>query len=155
VDVRTKNQKGAALVEFAVILPLLMLIVMGIIEFSILLFDKAMLTNASREGARVGIVFVPNRVGSVSTIETRIDQAVQNYCATNLISFGNPASVVINKTWVDGNDAGTTTYETGDSLEVEVTYSFRFLVFSRLLSFFGGTLGNVFNLQAVTVMRLE
>jgi Flp pilus assembly protein TadG len=50
------SQRGAAVVEFAFVLPLLLVILFGIIEFSFLLYDKAMLTNASREGARVGIV---------------------------------------------------------------------------------------------------
>jgi Flp pilus assembly protein TadG len=51
-----KNQQGVAAVEFALILFPLVLLVFGTIEFSTLLYDKAMITNASREGARAGIV---------------------------------------------------------------------------------------------------
>ena len=51
------NQKGAAIVEFAIILPLLLLLIFGMIEFSLLMYNKAMITNASREGARRGIVY--------------------------------------------------------------------------------------------------
>lgn len=43
------SQKGASAVEFALVLPLLMLILFGIIEFSLLMYNKAMITNASRE----------------------------------------------------------------------------------------------------------
>ena len=50
-------QRGAAAVEFAIIAPLLFTIIFGIIEFSLLFYDKAVITNASREGARFGIVF--------------------------------------------------------------------------------------------------
>ena len=50
------NRNGTAIVEFAIVLPVLLLILMGIIEFSFVLYDKAVLTNASREGARAGIV---------------------------------------------------------------------------------------------------
>ena len=47
-----KCQRGAAAVEFAIVLPLLLVFVFGIIEFGFLLYDKAVITNASREGAR-------------------------------------------------------------------------------------------------------
>ena len=52
-----RDEHGGSLVEFAVIAPLLFVILFGIIEFGILIYDKAVITNASREGARAGIVF--------------------------------------------------------------------------------------------------
>ena len=51
-----KNQKGAALVEFAIVVPLLILLATGIGEFGLVLYNKQVITNASREGARAGIV---------------------------------------------------------------------------------------------------
>ena len=50
------RQRGAAAVEFAMLLPLLMALFMGTVEMGLILYNKAVLTNASREGARVGIV---------------------------------------------------------------------------------------------------
>lgn len=145
---KLRNQKGAAMVEFAVIAPLLFIILFGIIEFSILMYDKAMLTNASREGARVGIVFVPDRADNVDDLNDLIDQAVRDYCEDNLISFGSGSILNIPTPVWSG-------YNSGDSLTVTVNYPFRFLAFSNLLSLIGGNMSNVFNLQAVTVMRLE
>lgn len=46
------NQKGAALVEMAIILPILLLIVFGIFEFGRAMFITNTLNNAAREGAR-------------------------------------------------------------------------------------------------------
>jgi hypothetical protein len=54
---KVKDQNGTAIVEFAIVLPILFLFVLGIIEFGALLYDKAVITNASREGARTAIVF--------------------------------------------------------------------------------------------------
>ena len=51
---KINNQNGAALVEFAIVLPVLLMLIFEMIEFSLLLYDKAMITNASREGARAG-----------------------------------------------------------------------------------------------------
>lgn len=149
------SQRGAAVVEFAIVLPLLLVILFGIIEFSFLLYDKAMLTNASREGARVGIVYIPNRADNVATMEANIEAAVRDYCEDLMISFDENSALVITPTWIDGSDAGSTLYDSGDILRVEVTYDFRFLVFSNLLALFGGNLAEVFDLDAVTVMRLE
>ena len=53
---RLRGERGAAAVEFAITAVVLLMIVFGIIEFGILMFDKHVLTNASREGARAGIV---------------------------------------------------------------------------------------------------
>ena len=46
------NQDGVAAVEFAIILPFLVILIFGMIEFSLVLYNKAMITNASRVGAR-------------------------------------------------------------------------------------------------------
>lgn len=49
------GQKGAAAAEFAIILPLLVILVFGIADVGMALYNKQVLTNASREGARAGI----------------------------------------------------------------------------------------------------
>jgi hypothetical protein len=156
---KMSSQKGAAAVEFALVLPLLLVLLFGIIEFSVLLYDKAMLTNASREGARVGIVYVPNRSANIAAVNSRIESAVNAYAENFLISFGDESTLQINPSserWVDGDDSGSSPYDSGDFLNVEVSYDFRFLVFSNLLTLVGGTnLDDVFNLRAVTRMRLE
>ena len=46
------HQRGAAVVEFALILPILLILLVGTIDASLALYDKAVITNASREGAR-------------------------------------------------------------------------------------------------------
>ena len=54
--IKFASQKGAAMVEFALILIPLLLITFGIIEFGMFMYNQQVLTNASREGARAGIV---------------------------------------------------------------------------------------------------
>lgn len=50
------NENGQALVEFTLILPILILLVLGIIEFGWLLNAQITLNSSAREGARVGAV---------------------------------------------------------------------------------------------------
>lgn len=51
----TKDEGGASLVEFALVLPILLVIVFGLIEFGRLVAVTTQVTTASREGARFGI----------------------------------------------------------------------------------------------------
>ena len=147
MDIKAKRQEGASAVEFAIILPLLLILVFGIIEFSILFYDKAMITNASREGAREGIVYRYDPDGGLNhpddaDIVATVDQYVQNH----LISFGS--GDVVTTTITRPGDSP------GDSLTVTVNYDYTFLVFDSLLSLVGGSLDGI-SLGAVTVMRLE
>src|SRR5512136_1032685 len=81
--VRSLNKgRGASAVEFALILPLLVILIFGIIEFSLALYDKAMITNASREGARSGIVYRLPPVG-----DGEIIGVVNSYLGNYLITF--------------------------------------------------------------------
>lgn len=137
------RQNGAAAVEFAIILPLLVTLVFGIIEFSILFYNEAMMTNASREGARVGIVFDDPRV-----TDTEIESVVTAYCNNNLITFGagGPSpNITISRSGPGGG------IEAGDSLTVNVNYHYDFLVLPNFIS----TLVGGLDLSAVTVMRME
>ena len=147
MDIKAKRQEGASAVEFAIILPLLLILVFGIIEFSILFYDKAMITNASREGAREGIVYRYDPDGGLNhpddaEIVATVDQYVQNH----LISFGSSSGVTTTITRPGDSP--------GDSLTVTVNYDYTFLVFDSLLSLVGGSLDGI-SLGAVTVMRLE
>ena len=144
---KVSNEEGGSLVEFAIIMPLLFIILFGIIEFAVLLYDKAMITNASREGARAGIVFNFDSSGPTRISDDEIRTIVGNYCATHLISFGSGSTLTILITRTGSQE--------GDRLTVTVNYPYRFLVFSNLIALFGGNVGSPFNLRAVTVMRLE
>ena len=50
------SDRGVAAVEFALILPLLLALTFGLIEFGLFMYNQQVLTNAAREGARAGIV---------------------------------------------------------------------------------------------------
>jgi hypothetical protein len=54
--VRLKNQRGAAAVEFAIILLPLILVLFGIIDFSWFFWNKHVVTDAAREGARWAVL---------------------------------------------------------------------------------------------------
>jgi Flp pilus assembly protein TadG len=129
-------------IEFALILPMLMILVFGIIDFSIELYDKAVITNASREGARTGIVYrFPALSGAA--LSSTVNTAVQDYCSSYLVTFGGPSSPAVNATV--GVDA-----EGHSQLTVTVTYQY---VFSVIPNFIPSITNPT--LTATTVMRME
>jgi Flp pilus assembly protein TadG len=133
------DQSGAALVEFAIVLPVLLVLIFGILEFSVMLYDKAMITNASREGARTGIVY--SYPTPIST--TEITQAVDSYLQGHMISFGGSSTPNVSVSGACANP--------GDSLTVAVTYEYDFLILPNFIQTLSGTM----KLDAQTTMRCE
>ncbi len=147
-----RNKKGVSTVEFALILPLLLLVLLGIIEFSLVLYNKAIITNASREGARTGIVFRadPNTGAYSPFDETYIRNMVVNpYLASYLVS--NSAAQAT--TTVSPTQCPPPTAAPPRQITVTVTYPYAGF-FLQQLGFFGGP-GGWLNISAVTVMRCE
>jgi Flp pilus assembly protein TadG len=69
------NEKGQSIVEFALVVPVLLLIVMGVIEFGNLLMNVNVLTGAAREGVRVAAVTNPDVDQVTSTVSNYLTSA--------------------------------------------------------------------------------
>jgi len=115
-----------------------LLIVFGIVEWSLYLFNDHIITDASRRGARRGIVQAAPKIS-----ESEIRSTVLNYTGARLVTFGaqNTPSVTV--------PAICVTF--GDDLEVTVSYNYQFLLLPAL------TAGQVLhqNNNGRTVMKCE
>lgn len=136
---RFAYEQGSVVVEFALIFPLLLFIVLSIIECSLALYDKAVITNASREAARAGIVLRTPKL-----TKTQIANVALDYCQNNLISFAQNTLPTIQV-----NDNGTTTF--GTPLSVSVSYVYTGLGFGQLINALAGPI----TLRATTTMNNE
>lgn len=135
------DEKGSAAVEFALVLPILLIIIFGTIEFGLLMYNKQIITNASREGARAGIVFQESRVSDGDIIKV-----VQKYTEGRLVTFGDN-EIALEDPVVEhlhGQDPG-------DDLTVTVTYHYTFLIISAFIPL----IENPLDLTARTVMKYE
>jgi Flp pilus assembly protein TadG len=133
-----KKQRGVAAVEFALVLPILLLLIFGTVELGVALYDKAVITNASREGARAGIV-----LKSPKPTATDIQTVVTNYTSTYLLTFGTQNSPVVTTTGAGNNF--------GQPLSVSVSYRYAGLGLGQMLSAITGPV----TLSATTVMNNE
>ena len=75
---RINHEKGAAAVELAIVLPVLVMFVFGIIEFGIVFYNKAMITNACREAARAAIVYRTPLL-TADEMKTEVDNVVAKF----------------------------------------------------------------------------
>lgn len=149
---KTKNfinsQKGAAAVEAAIVIPLLALMAFGAIEFGLLFYNKQVIVNASREGARAGIV-QPGASNYKTTAEI-IKDVIKPYCYEHLIDFGgnsslNDADIAFEHvTDIERNNVAF-----GTDFKVIITYKYKYLV----PALFG--LGPTKTITHAAVMKME
>ena len=125
-----RNEKGQSLVEFAILLPFLLLLLMGILEFGIMLNSYLTINNAAREGARLGIV-----AGSNIEIKELITNISPNLDTKNL---------TVNITPSEGSR------KSGSTIAVEVIYNYQVTI-----PIISNIIHNVVVLKAQTSMRIE
>ena len=70
-----RGERGAALVEFALVLPLLLVVIAGIVDFGFLFQRYEVVTNAAREGAR--LASLPSYNGQTALIRAHVRNYVQ------------------------------------------------------------------------------
>lgn len=71
------NENGAAVIEFAILLLLLIPLVFGIIEFGFLWAQSHYLSQAAREGARAGARIAVSDSGSISNLSSEVQPVVE------------------------------------------------------------------------------
>jgi Flp pilus assembly protein TadG len=133
-----RRERGIAALEFVLMLPFLLLVLLGIIDVSMILCDKAVITNASREAARAGVVL---RVPPWNSAQ--IQNVALSYTRNNLVSGGTPAAATA--------VAQVGTQASGSPLTVTVSYTYQGLVLGSIFSAITGPV----TISAVTVMNYE
>ena len=135
-----KDERGAALIETAITIPLILLICVGIFEFGRAYQTSQVLTNAAREGARIAIL------AGVSDADVRT--TVRGYMASGRLPNAATADVNINRNVAMGSNSAS---------QITVNYPFQFIVLNpvvRLVSPNSRT-GQPLTMQAVALMRNE
>ena len=133
------KERGVVTVEFAILLPLIMLILVGLMEGGHLWHLQHTITNASREGARAAIVYKENY--SQTEVETRAKEAVRIYLEKFL-----PKDPPVWETTV----VAPATYASGSDVTVRVITNEGMLLLDTIIPAFQGI-----SVQAETTMKLE
>jgi Flp pilus assembly protein TadG len=137
------DDSGAVLVEFALVFGLFVLLVLGMVDFGLAINTKTQLTNAGREGARLGTVKL-----DATAVEDRVREAIGSLDQSLVV-----VTVVCEEP--DGDPCGGTgdlaNAAAGDSVIVTVDYDYDLV--TPLPGFLG--VGSSIPLQSVTEMRIE
>lgn len=102
-----KDQKGQSLVEFALVLPLLLLLICGVVDLGRLLFAYSSLNMTAQESVRLGGL-------------GRTDAEIINYAKTHLV-YGNSSKLTVTIT------PNGSTRKSGDNVKVALTYPLPFI----------------------------
>lgn len=104
--------RGSAAIEFALIVPIFLLLLFGIVNYGVLLYDQAVITNAAREGARWAAIHSSSSYGasctnSYSTAPADPCQAAYSYAYNLIITFGPTSALSASYTIPANFNAGT------------------------------------------------
>ena len=147
-----RGEHGGVAVEFAIIFPILMLLVFGVIDFGHAWYMRHMMSDASREGARYGSRYVTNSSGN-RILPKDLNPTVANYVKTTwgLTSrLPADASPVVTPTGAGATETNASVLA-GEALIVTITATKTWFVLGSLLP----GLGDSTTLTVATTMTCE
>ena len=146
------DNRGAALVEFAIVVLLLLTLVLGIIEFGLLMKDYLLLNHAAREGARSAALGSPTSavISRVQSSSPTLSQARLTITLEKRAMGASPSPWGALGDTSDGlhNDAAQ-----GDEVRAYLTYSHQLATGSFFSWIFGG--GTSVDIHGDMIMRRE
>ncbi len=143
VKTRLQSEKGAELIEFALVVPMLLFVLLGIAEFGFMFQRYEVLTNAAREGARIAVL--PGY--QADDVKSR----VCSYMTTGgLTAAGCPSLVTLTNVTVPVSGGAAL-----QARQVQVTYTHSYMFIGGVAGLLGGTFSSSIPITASAVMRSE
>jgi len=127
-----RKEAGVALVEAAFVLPILLVLAIGMLDFGRAFQTKSLLDQAAREGARVAVLTSPD----LDIVTARVNAILA------------PAGITATGVTVTGPTAGTFL----DTVTVSATFTF---MTPGIFALVGGDYGNTISMSSQCVMRHE
>jgi len=148
---RARREEGAALIETAFTLPIMLLVCVGILEFGRAYQTWQVVTNAAREGARVAVLpAYPD-----ASVEARVRTYLKNGgLPAAIVDDASKTKVLITATTIPIDVGGATT---ASAARIVVEYPFEFMVLQPVAQLVvnGSTAGQAFTMRMTTIMRNE
>lgn len=133
-----RENRGQSVIEFALVLPLLLVLLFGITEFGRAWMTMNVLTSAAREGARLAVVTAPD--------EAAVTARVRDVCTSAGIDAASITSITVTPPAPSDPNRRVT---------VAVEVNFQFIPGDILSLFDGEGLSGTIPLRATSVMRHE
>jgi hypothetical protein len=145
----SRPQRGVATIEFAIVVPVLLLLLVGVTELGRALVRYNTLTKAVQDGARYAAAYGLAGTTGMVNIDTQLTTEVRNVVVYgNPVGMGSPVLAGLLPAQVQVIDAG------GDQVRVEAAYPYSPLFGSALPNFgLGSSISTAFVMQAAVSMR--
>ena len=141
-NLKRLNERGQALAEFALVLPLVLLFIAGIIEVARAWNIKQAVTDAAREGARYTVV-QDDDIDTIAEVQAKIEERLAlASIETSTISFSSDCAAVAD-CWRD----------TGHEMTVNVATQYKMGLVGTLLQWTGGS--SLVTISTEATMRNE
>jgi Flp pilus assembly protein TadG len=139
-----KQERGQAMVETAIALPILLVLMVGIFEVGRAYETWQVLTNAAREGARMAVTPTGSQVATTALVREYILNGQLPKFATAAVVVNKDASITVNGAAVSAS-------------AVIVDYPFEFIMLQPIVRLVapGATVGGPLTMRATAIMRNE
>jgi len=158
---RRRRKSAQSLTEFALILPILMLILLGVVDFGRVFYYWTSIANAAREGARYAITHPTAITSTCKADPSNVKYRVKQEAGTTVVLTDSNIAVY----WVDASTGMPTDaaancnplpgdqriYQNPNAVRVDVNYDFRAI--TPLISNFWG--GGALRIVSSTTMVIE
>lgn len=138
---RIRSERGAALIETAITIPILLLVSVSIFEFGRAYQTWQVITNAAREGARLAVI--------QGSTDGDVTARVRSYMEMGQLPKADEATITINR------NVALTGADTGS--QIQVNYPFEFMVLNPVVRLVtpGSNTGAPITMQSTALMRNE
>lgn len=148
------SERGAALVELALILPLLLVVIAGIVDFGFAFQRFEVIANAAREGARIGSMsghsaaFVQNRVRAYVKQGLNFNDATLN----TVMPAGTSVVVTHPDVTIPLSGGGSVV---APATQVDTYFHHRFMLLGPIMGLIDKNWGSSITLKSSSVMRIQ
>jgi Flp pilus assembly protein TadG len=151
------GRRGQALVETALVLPLLLLIVTGIMQFGILLSGQVALVNGVREAARFGSVLQTASPGAATTDAAQVDARLRSVLQGGMPAYQAARLTASTVCYVSYQNPGSNPPTYSVRITVSATYNHALFVpiIAQILDPIDGSFNGGFTLHASERFRVE
>ena len=112
---KRRRELGQSMVEFALVAPIFFIVVLGMIDGTRAIFAYNAISNASREGARYGIV---HGGSSASPVGPGVNEAALKDYVTQYTKAFSASDLTVTPSWPSGSNA------IGSKVKVDMAYKY-------------------------------
>lgn len=151
---RNNGQEGQALVETALIILVILLLLMGIIEFGFIFYAYVRVSNATREGARAGSLWLRDRESDSGYYEPILCHTVKDAVWSEASGIEEDQIIITLREGVINCDDTSLSPQAGEAITVTASYDYD-LPFVSSLPVIGDIVSSPFPVSRTVVMRFQ